>query len=270
MKALSISILTLLSTLPAVAETIVIMGSDTIGAKLAVQLAESFRNKMDAHASQVAFEISSEGTATALASIFEGKTDIGMASRAPNKKEKAQAKAHGVDLRAITVAHDAIAIIVNEANPIESISLEELEMIYSGDVADWSAISPAHNGQISAYTRNTASGTYSILQEVAMSSRNYGENTQKMAGNEHIAAEVSKNPNGIGYVGLAYIHTPGVKVIPIGATKATDPDYPLRRHLKFLIDGNRRLNQMANDFIGFTLSPEGQQIVRNVNFVPVY
>ena len=50
----------------------------------------------------------------------------------------------------------------------------------------------------------------------------------------------------------------------------TNVDYPLRRDLKFLINGNVRLNAMSNDFIGFTLSPEGQQIVRQVNFMSVY
>ena len=275
MKASRTSILTTLAltclcALPCRAETIVIMGSDTIGAKLVVQLAEAYRSKMEARQTDVAFEISSEGTVTALASIIEGKTDIGMASRAPKKKERSNAQVRGVDLRAITVAHDAIAIIVNQANPIESISLEELEMIYSGDITDWAAITPSHTGTISAYTRNTASGTYSILQEIAMSSRDYGENTQKMAGNEHIASEVAKNPDGIGYVGLAYIHTPGVKVIPIENIEIRDPAYPLRRDLKFLINGNSKLNRMTNDFIGFTLSPEGQQIVKQVNFVPIY
>jgi phosphate transport system substrate-binding protein len=260
----------LFSAIASGADTIVIMGSDTIGSKLAVQLAEAYRTKMEARDAEVAFEISSEGTLTALASLIEGKTDIGMASRAPSTKERAKAEAHGVDLRAITVAHDAIAIIVHASNPIESIRLQDLEMIYSGEVQDWSGITPLHVGPISAYTRNTASGTYSILQQVAMASRDYGENTQKMAGNELIATEVAKNPHGIGYVGLAYSQTPGVKAIPIEGRSVTNVDYPLRRDLKFLINGNVPLNAMSNDFIGFTLSPEGQQIVRQVNFMSVY
>ncbi|MGB0258431.1 MAG: phosphate ABC transporter substrate-binding protein [Coraliomargarita sp.] len=252
------------------AENIVIMGSDTIGSKMAVQLSEAFRAKMDSRNTPVSFEISSEGSVTALAALIDGHSDIGMFSRAPKNTEISRAEANGVKLTAITVAHDAIAIVVNAANPIESISLEELELIYSGDVTDWSSITPAYSGRISAYTRNTASGTYSILQEVAMSSRDYGEDTQKMAGNEHIASEVAKNAHGIGYVGLAYTLAPGLKVVPIDGKAPNRPDYPLGRKLSFLVDQSKPLKPMTNDFIGFTLSPEGQAIVSGVNFLPVY
>ncbi len=252
------------------AETIVIMGSDTIGSKMALQLSEAFRAKMDTRETPVAFEISSEGSVTALASLIDGHSDIGMLSRAPKSTEVSRAEANGVKLTAITVAHDAIAIVVNASNPIESISLEELELIYSGDVTDWSSITPGYTGRISAYTRNTASGTYSILQDVAMSSRDYGEDTLKMAGNEHIASEVAKNAHGIGYIGLAYTAAPGLKIVPIDGKAPGSADYPLGRELNFLVDLSQPLKPMTNDFIGFTLSPEGQAIVRGVNFMPVY
>ena len=103
-----------------------------------------------------------------------------------------------------------------------------------------------------------------------MSSRNYGDETQKMAGNEQIAAEVAKNPNGIGYVGLAYINTPGVKVLPVEGSDPTSADYPLARPLYYLINDNEALGETANDFIGFTLSPEGQEIINRVHFLSVY
>jgi phosphate transport system substrate-binding protein len=51
--------------------------------------------------------------------------------------------------------------------------------------------------------RNTSSGTYSDFKDMAMSKRDYAASSQKLAGNEQIAAEVAKNPNGIGYVGIA-------------------------------------------------------------------
>lgn len=262
--------LLLISSSWAHAEKVVIMGSDTLGAKLTVRLAEEFRTKMEQRGVPVAFEISSEGTTTALASVTDGTSDIGMASRAPKKTELTTAQARGVNVRSITVGFDAIAIIVHESNPIDSVTLEELEYIYSGDLSDWSGITASQSGKISAYTRNTASGTYSILQEVALASRDYGEDTLQLAGNEQIASEVASNPLAIGYVGLAYTQTPGLKVIPIDGLHPNEPGYPLGRELRFLIDGNQTLNAMTNDFIGFTLSPEGQAIVEQVNFLPVY
>ncbi len=257
------------SILPIQAETIVIMGSDTIGAKVALLLAEAFKEKMEALNKEVGFEISAEGSSTGVVSITEGHADIGMSSRPPSTKEIARAKAKGVQLKAINVASDGIAVIVNAANPIESISLAELEAIFAGDINDWAAIG-ANSGSISAYTRNTASGTYDLFRNKAMSSRDYGNNTQKVAGNEQIAAEVARNVNGIGYVGLAYAQTPGTKVVPVEGMLPRAEDYPLRRTLYYLVDQNIRISHIANDFIGFTLSPQGQHIIESVQFLPLY
>lgn len=250
-------------------ETIVIKGSDTLGAKMVPQIAEAFKAKMAAQGVEVAFEIAAEGSSTGVASVIDGTAEIGMSSRDPKDKEVAKAKAKGVDMKTLTVAKDGIAIIVNEANPLESITLEEVELIFSGDVTDWSGIT-AETGDISAYTRNTSSGTYAVFQEMAMSSRDYGSDTQKMAGNEQIAAEVAKNPNGIGYVGLAYINTPGVKVLPVNGAQPEDSNYPIARPLYYLINKGKALSPLANDFIGFSMSPEGQAIVNRVHFLSIY
>ena len=250
-------------------ETIVIKGSDTLGAKMVPQIAEAFKAKMNKQGVEVAFEIAAEGSSTGVASVIDATAEIGMSSRDPKDKEVAKAKAKGVDMKAITMAKDGIAIIVNESNLIESISLEEIELIFSGDVTDWSGIT-AQTGEISAYTRNTSSGTYAVFQKLGMNSRDYGVDSQKMAGNEQIAAEVANNPNGIGYVGLAYIKTPGVKVLPVDGSMPEDPSYPIARPLYYLIDNSKQLSPLANDFIGFSMSPEGQNIVNRVNFLSIY
>ncbi|MGJ8649384.1 MAG: phosphate ABC transporter substrate-binding protein [Opitutaceae bacterium] len=250
-------------------ETIVIKGSDTLGAKMVPQIAEAFKAKMAKQGVEVAFEIAAEGSSTGVASVIDGTAEIGMSSRDPKDKEVAKAKANGIDMKTITVAKDGIAIIVNEASPLESITLEEIELIFTGDVTDWSGIS-ATTGDISAYTRNTSSGTYAVFQQLAMNSRDYGTDTQKMAGNEQIASEVAKNPNGIGYVGLAYIGTPGVKVLPVEGSAPDAAGYPLARPLYYLINKGKALTPLANDFIGYTMSPEGQAIINRVHFLSIY
>lgn len=264
----AIAALTIASQVSAT-ETIVIKGSDTLGAKMVPQIAEAFKAKMAKQGVEVAFEIAAEGSSTGVASVIDGTAEIGMSSRDPKEKEVAKAKANGIDMKTITVAKDGIAIIVNEASPLESISLEEIELIFTGDVTDWSGIS-ATTGDISAYTRNTSSGTYAVFQKLAMNSRDYGTDTQKMAGNEQIASEVAKNPNGIGYVGLAYINTPGVKVLPVEGAAPDAADYPLARPLYYLINEGKALTPLANDFIGYTMSPEGQAIIKRVHFLSIY
>ena len=119
--------------------TIVIKGSDT-ASENGSQLAEAFKANMKKLKQNIAFEIAAEGSSTGVASVIDATSEIGISSRDPKAKEITKAQSKGVDMKAITVAKDGIAIIVNESSPLESISLEEIEMIFSGDVTDWSAI----------------------------------------------------------------------------------------------------------------------------------
>jgi phosphate transport system substrate-binding protein len=105
------------------AETIVIKGSDTLGAKMVPQIAEAFKAKMAKQGVEVAFEIAAEGSSTGVASVIDGTAEIGMSSRDPKDKEVAKAKVKGVDMKTIAVAKDGIAIIVNESNPLDSVSI---------------------------------------------------------------------------------------------------------------------------------------------------
>lgn len=251
------------------ANTIVIKGSDTLGAKLVPLLSESF-NDQRAHPDNIIFEIAAEGSSTGIAAVSDGTALIGLSSRRPTSLEQIHARSSGVELTPITVARDGIAVIVNHANPVDALSLRELESIFAGDRLDWASVSN-FRGNISVYTRNTSSGTYGAFMSLAMRSRNYGTRAQKMASNEQIVSEVAQNPFGIGYVGLAYINSPDVKVISVDSLSPADgSEYPLSRPLYFLIDQNSTLSRAANDFIGFTLSPAGQRIVSSVNFIPAY
>jgi phosphate transport system substrate-binding protein len=162
-------------------------------------------------------------------------------------------------------------VIVNSANPIKGLTKKQVEQIFTGDVTDWSAVGGS-GGKISIYTRNTASGTYSDFKELAMKKRDYAGGSQKMAGNEQIAAEVGKNPNGIGYVGLAYTKASGVKVMPIdgaipSAKTVQAHSYPYARPTFYYTNGDP--SGLAREFLNFTLSSPGQKTVAQTGFVPV-
>ena len=246
---------------------LVIKGSDTLGAKLVPTLAEEYKAKNPG----VSFEIAAEGSTTGIAAIIDGTAQIGMSSRRAKTTEVSAAQAKGVTMNPIIVAYDGIAIIVNANCPVKNLTKRQVEQIFAGDITDWSAVGgPA--GKISIYTRNTSSGTYSDFKDLAMKKRDYASSSQKMAGNEQITSEVGKNPNGIGYVGLAYINDAGIKVVSI---EGLVPDkasvlakkYPYARPTFYYTNGEP--TGEAAKFIEFTLSDEGQKICEKIGFVSI-
>ena len=267
MKKFLVLTLALAAATLAPAQRLVIKGSDTLGAKLVPLLAEEYK----ARNPNVAFEIAAEGSTTGIAAVTDGTADIGMSSRDAKVTEVSAAKAKGVTLKPTVVAFDGMAVIVHASNPISKLKARQVEQIFTGEVNDWSALG-GKPGKISIYTRNTSSGTYSDWKQLAMKNRDYARASQKMAGNEQIAAEVAENPAGIGYVGLAYIQAEGIKVIAIDGqlpTKASvlSKKYPYARETYYYTNGEPEGE--AAKFIEFTLSESGQQLAERIGFVPV-
>ncbi|MCC6415159.1 MAG: phosphate ABC transporter substrate-binding protein [Opitutaceae bacterium] len=267
MKKLLMLSLAALAATTMQAQKLVIKGSDTLGAKLVPLLAEEYK----AARPGVSFEIAAEGSTTGIAAIISSTADIGMASRRAKPTEMSAAKAKGITLKPTIVCFDGIAVVINAGNPLADMTKRQIEQIFTGDVTDWSAVGGAP-GTISVYTRNTSSGTYSDFKDLAMKKRDYAGSSQKMAGNEQIVAEVAKNPNGIGYVGLAYIDEAGIKVVSIeGGTPTKESvlatKYPYARPTFYYTNGEPEGE--AAKFIDFTLSEIGQKIVEQIGFVPV-
>jgi phosphate transport system substrate-binding protein len=268
MKLIYLSLVTALTVATtALADRLVIKGSDTLGAKLVPQLAEQFK----AQTPGTTVDIAAEGSTTGISAIIDGTAQIGMSSRRAKPAEISAAAAKGVNMKPTIVAYDGIGVIVNAANPIKGLTKKQVEQIFTGDITDWSAVGGS-GGKISVYTRNTSSGTYSDWKELAMKKRDYAPGSQKMAGHEQIAAEVGKNPNGVGYVGLAYMKAGGIKVVPIEgqmpSQKAViDKTWPYARPTFYYTNGEPA--GIARQFVDFTLSSTGQKIVDRVGFVPI-
>lgn len=248
-------------------ERLVIKGSDTLGAKLVPQLAEQFK----AEHPDATFDIAAEGSTTGIAALIDGTAQIGMSSREAKPAEMMAGQAKGVTLKPTIVAYDGLGVIVNSSNPITNLTKKQVEQIFTGEVTDWSAVG-GKPGKISIYTRNTSSGTYSDWKELAMNKRDYAPTAQKMAGHEQIAAEVGKNANGIGYVGLAYMKAGGIKVVTVDGKAPSpaavrDQSWPYARPTFYYTNGDPA--GLAKAFVEFTIGPGGQKIAENVGFVPV-
>src|ERR1700737_4862801 len=137
MKKLFLTLVALTSSIMVTrAETLVIKGSDTLGAKLVPQLAEEFK----AQHPGTTFDIAAEGSTTGIAAIIDGTAQIGMASRPAKTEEIAAGAAKGVKLKPTTVAYDGIAVIVNSSNSLKDLTKKQVEQIFTGEIADWSAV----------------------------------------------------------------------------------------------------------------------------------
>jgi phosphate transport system substrate-binding protein len=262
------SLLTLLSALTvanfALAQNISLKGSDTLGAKLIPQIAEKY--KAEGHA-DAKFEIAAEGSSTAFPALANGTADIGMSSRKAKDEELTDCKTKGVTLVEHAVCFDMLCVIVNKNSPITNLTKAQVAKIFTGQVKDWSEVGGTP-GPISIYTRNTSSGTYKDWQKLAMDGRDYPSSSLKMAGNEQIAQEVAKNKGGIGYVGLAYSKTRGVKAVqidgiaPVADNKKT---YSYSRECFLYIPDNAKAEAKA--FVDFVHSPAGQALVESTGFI---
>lgn len=265
-KMIAMMMAALAITTAAQAEKLVFKGSDTLGAKLVPQLLEAFK----AEKKGFTYELAAEGSTTGITALIDGTADVCMSSRRVKPTELSDASSKGVNFSPTIAAFDGIGVVVNNANGIKSLTKKQVADIFTGAVTDWSELG-GKAGKIAVYTRNTASGTYQDFKELAMHKAEYAPGSQKMAGNEQIAEEVGKNPNGVGYVGIAYINAKGLKCLPIdGVTLSNETvknqSYPYQRPTFFYTNGTP--SGLAKEFIEFAHSSKGAAIVARVGFVP--
>lgn len=246
-------------------EKLVIMGSDTLGSKMVLQLKEAYM----ASGKATDFEIAADGSSQAFTNLLSGEADIGMSSRGALEEEGNRFLAKGKKLVEHTAGWDMIAVVVNRKKGVRKLTLKEIEGIFTGDIQDWSEVG-GKPGKISVYTRNTASGTFRIFQRLAMSRRDYSKNSQKMAGNEQIANEVAANENGIGYLGMAFLEKKGLRAVKVdGVAPALKNKglYPLSRKLFYYTVGEPEGGAKA--FLDWaTKSDAAKAIVEKVGFIP--
>lgn len=253
-------------------------GSDTI-VNLALAWAERYQQE---HA-DVRISVTGGGSGTGIASLINGTVDIANASRAITKDEIAQAEKNSIEPQEHVIARDAIAVIVNPQNPISKLTLQEASDIFRGKVNNWSELG-GENRPIVRVSRETNSGTHVYFLESVIrlgQKKNkdiFSADTLLLPSSEGIIAEVSDNPNAIGYDGLGYV-TPQVKVIAIAKKAGNDyilpsantvnaGSYPISRDL-YMYTNKNKTSHTVQVYLDWILSSEAQKIVVDLGFVPV-
>ena len=252
-------------------------GSDTI-VNLALAWAEAYQNvKPD-----VRISVTGGGSGTGLTALISGTVDIANASRKIKDEEIQAAEANGIEPVEHVIARDAIAVIVNPENPIGELSLEQIARIYRGEVNNWSELG-GEDRPIVRLSRETNSGTHVyFLEEVVRlgdkeNKEIFSADTLLLPSSEGIIAEVSENPNAIGYDGLGYV-TPEVKMLAVARTadqpyvlpsveSVNNGQYPISRDLYMYTQTGAP--QTVLDYLAWILSPDAQQIVTDLGFVPI-
>ncbi len=214
--------------------------------------------------------VSGGGSGVGIAALIDGSADIANSSRPIKSKEIVLAKQKGVNPVGTIIANDGIAVIVNNANKAEAITVEQLKAIYSGEITKWSQAGGSGDS-IVVISRDSASGTFEVFNELVLKGAKLRTDSLMMASNKEIAETIARTPGAIGYVGLGYLSgdVKALKVAGIVPSDATvlNGTYKLARPLYVYTNGEPA--GMAKEFIDFMLGAEGQKIVKETGFVTV-
>jgi phosphate transport system substrate-binding protein len=264
------------------------VGSDTLN-NLMTLWAEGFRRQYP----NVRIQIEGKGSSTAPPALIAGTSQLGPMSRTMKSDEiDSFEKKHGYKPTPIRVAIDALAVYVNKDNPLQQLTLQEVDGIFSKGracggkaIANWgqAGLKDGRWGSqpISLYGRNSASGTYGFFKEHALCKGDYKDTVKEQPGSASVVQGVTEDRFGIGYSGIGY-RTSGVRPLKLAAKKGapyygTDAsevyagNYPLSRFLYIYVNKapNKPLDPLVREYLRFVLSQEGQQIVVKDGFLPL-
>lgn len=264
------------------------IGSDTLN-NLMTLWSEGFRAQFPA----VKIEIEGKGSSTAPPALIEGTAQFGPMSREMKSKEIEEfEKKFGYKPSRIRAAVDSLAVFVHKDNPISSLTLQQVDAIFSKnrkggypkDIVTWGDLGLTGEWKdkpISLYGRNAASGTYGYFKEVALFHGDFKDTVKEQPGSSAVVQGVATDKYAIGYSGVGY-KTADVRTVPLAsaegkkafdanAENAYSGDYPLARFLYIYLNRNpnQALDPLRAEFIKFVFSKEGQQIVIKDGFYPV-
>ena len=260
------------------------VGSDTLS-NLMTKWGEKFTSTYP----QANVEAESKGSSTAPPALIGGTAQLGPMSRAMKATEIDEFKsAYNYDPTLVRAGIDAIAVFVNKDNPVEQLTLEQLQQIFSvngpanvtwGDVG---VTDERYADQpISVYGRNSASGTYGFFKEAALGDADFKDSVKEQPGSSAVVSGVGSDNFGVGYSGIGYA-VPNVKAVPIVGSdgEAYDPmdpdavyneDYPIARFLYIYVNKapNQDLEPIVGEFLKLVLSKQGQEVVDSEGFYPL-
>ena len=271
-----------------VAGSLKCVGSDTMN-NLVALWAEGFKKSYPS----VQEGIEGKGSGTAPSALTEGTSTFGPMSRdwKPSEIDTFKEK-HGYAPTVVPVAIDMLAVFVHKDNPLKSLSLQEVDAIFSknrtgggkNEIRTWGDLGLEGEWKdkpISLYGRNAASGTYTYFQEHVLFKGDFKPTVKEQPGSSAVVQAVASDKYGIGYSGVGYM-TADVRSVPLSAKQggtaiATEPkfaysgEYPLSRFLYLSVNHKPggAIDPLRGEFIRYVLSATGQADVLKDGYLPI-
>lgn len=264
------------------------VGSDTLN-----NLMTLWSERFNSFYPNVKVQIEGKGSTTAPPALIAGTAQVGPMSRPMKGTEIDQfEKKFGYKPTPIRAAVDALAVFVNKDNPIECLSMEQVDAIFSKsrrygykeNIKTWGQLGLSGdwaNRAISLYGRNSASGTYGFFKEHTLKNGDFKDEVKEQPGSASVVQGVTVDRYAIGYSGIGYT-TPGTRAVPLAeqagarcveatAENAYAGTYPLARFLYVYINRapGKALDPLTREFIKLILSKEGQEVVIKDGFFPI-
>jgi phosphate transport system substrate-binding protein len=256
---------TLLTSCTSGKNSVNIAGSTTV-LPIVQAAAETYMNEHP----DVNITVRGGGTGIGIKSIINRVIDIGNASRKINVNEEEMLK-NNENLTETAIALDALCLIVNSTNPVDSITTEQLEAIYTGSLTNWRQLG-GRDADIVIISRDISSGSYEIFNHKVLNSGKIINHAMMLASNNAVATTVANTPGAIGYVGLGFTSSEKVKTLKLdgiypSATSVQNESYPLTRPL--FMYTQKSADSDTEDFIDFLLSAAGQKIVVEQGYIRI-
>lgn len=252
--------------------SIQIKGSDTM-----VNLCQAWAEAFMAQHPKVNVAVTGGGSGTGIAALIGGTCDLAAASRKMTAKEIAAASAQGATPQELTVALDGLTVAVHPENPVKRLTIQQLADLFTRKIKNWRELGGT-NKTVVLLSREVNSGTHVYFKEhVLGSSQEFAPEALLLPSSQAIADEVTANPTAIGYYGMGY-ENPKNAVVAVAKT-SSDPyitpseetvrswAYPIVRPLFMYSRGTPQ--GVVKAFLDFVMSPQGQAVVRQIDFVPL-
>lgn len=214
--------------------------------------------------------ISGTGSGEGLKALMENTIDIATSSRDLKPREISRMKEAGLYLERHTVAIDCVVVVVNPANPVSELTLEQLKGLYDGRYQSWREVGGVDK-KVIAINRDVSSGTFETWLEMVLQGARFRPDAQMQTSSGGVSHAVSGNKYAIGYIGLGYV-TPKVKVLSINGVMPSletvrSGQYPLARELYMFTRPDPP--PLALDFLKFLTSSDGRRLVEKEGFISV-